>query len=48
MLALRAAGFIATRTSGRSPAVRMSQSAMWTWNDDTPGSVPAGARISAG
>ncbi len=26
----------------------MSQSAMWTWNEETPGSVPAGARISAG
>ncbi len=21
---------------------------MWTWNDETPGSVPCGARISAG
>ena len=41
-LALSAAGFIATRQSGASPAVRMSKSAIWTWNDDTPGSVPAG------
>ena len=48
MLARRAAGFIATSTSGVSPAVRMSWSAKCTWNDDTPGSVPWGARISAG
>ena len=47
-LALSAAGFIATRTSGRSPAVRMSWSAKCTWKPDTPGSEPAGARISAG
>ena len=46
--ALSAAGFIATSTSGRSPAVRMSWSAKWTWKPDTPGSEPAGARISAG
>ncbi len=26
----------------------MSWSAKCTWNDETPGSVPAGARISAG
>ena len=26
----------------------MSQLAIWTWKDETPGSVPAGARISAG
>ncbi len=43
-----AAGFIATSTSGASPGVRMSWSAKWTWNDETPGSVPWGARISAG
>jgi hypothetical protein len=43
-----AAGFIATRTSGRSPGVRMSWSAKWSWNPETPGSEPAGARISAG
>ena len=48
MLAFSAAGFIATSTSGASPGVRMSWSAKWTWNDETPGSVPAGARISAG
>ena len=47
-LARRAAGFIATSTSGASPGVRMSWSAKWTWNDETPGSVPCGARISAG
>src|SRR5579875_1668161 len=44
----RAAGFIATRTLGASPGVRMSWSEMWTWKADTPASVPAGARISAG
>ena len=48
MLALSAAGFIATSTFGASPGVRMSWSEMWTWNDDTPAIVPAGARISAG
>ena len=37
-----AAGFIATRTSGRSPGVRMSWSAKWSWNPETPGSEPAG------
>ena len=47
-LALRAAGFIATRTLGASPGVRMSWSAKCNWKLDTPGSVPAGARISAG
>ncbi len=47
-LALSAAGFIATSTSGESPGVRMSWSAKCTWNDDTPGRVPWGARISAG
>jgi len=46
--ALSAAGFIATSTSGASPGVWMSWSAMRTWKADTPGSVPAGARISAG
>ena len=48
MLAFRAAGFIATRTSGRSPGVRMSWSAKCSWNDETPAIVPCGARISAG
>jgi hypothetical protein len=45
---LSAAGFIATRTSGASPGVRMSWSAKWSWKPETPGSEPAGARISAG
>ena len=45
---LSAAGFIATSTLGWSPGVRMSWSAKWTWKPDTPGSEPAGARISAG
>jgi len=43
-----AAGFIATSTSGASPGVAMSASAKWTWKLETPGMVPAGARISAG
>jgi hypothetical protein len=43
-----AAGFMATSTSGRSPGVRMSWSEKWIWKPDTPGSEPAGARISAG
>src|SRR5688500_14860016 len=43
-----AAGFIATRTFGWSPGVRMSWSAKWSWKPETPGSEPAGARISAG
>src|SRR3984957_9170432 len=48
VFAFSAAGFMATRTLGSSPRVRMSWSEMWTWNADTPASVPAGARISAG
>jgi hypothetical protein len=47
-LALRAAGFIATRTSGASPGVMMSWSAKCSWKELTPGRVPVGARISAG
>ena len=47
-LARSAAGFMATSTLGESPGVRMSWSEMWTWKADTPASVPAGARISAG
>ncbi len=43
-----AAGFIATSTFGESPGVRMSWSAKWSWKPETPGSEPAGARISAG
>ena len=46
--AFSAAGFIATSTSGASPGVRMSWSAKCSWNDETPGRVPCGARISAG
>ena len=46
--ALSAAGFIATSTLGASPGVRMSREAKWIWNAETPASVPAGARISAG
>jgi len=46
--AFSAAGFIATSTSGASPGVRMSWSAKCSWKLLTPGSVPAGARISAG
>ena len=46
--AFSAAGFIATSTFGASPGVRMSWSAKCSWNDETPGRVPAGARISAG
>src|SRR5689334_15110604 len=48
MFAVSAAGFIATRTFGMSPGVRISWSEMWTWNDETPAIVPASARISAG
>ena len=39
---------MATSTLGASPGVVMSWSEMWTWKADTPASVPAGARISAG
>ena len=39
---------MATSTVGASPGVVMSWSEMWTWNDETPASVPAGALISAG
>ena len=46
--ALRAAGFMAMSTLGVSPGVEMSWSEMWTWNAETPATVPAGARISAG
>ena len=46
--AFKAAGFIATRTFGASPGVKISWSEMWIWNADTPARVPAGARISAG
>ena len=46
--ALSAAGFIATSTFGRPPGVRISRAAKWTWKAETPATVPAGARISAG
>ena len=39
---------MATSTLGASPGVVISWSEMCTWNADTPASVPAGARISAG
>ena len=45
---MRAAGFIATSTSGSSPGVSTSWSAKCSWKLETPGSVPWGARISAG
>ena len=48
MFVRSAAGFIATRTFGSSPGVRMSWSEKWIWKPETPGSEPAGARISAG
>ncbi len=37
MLAFSAAGFIAMRTSGASPGVRMSWSANCSWKLETPG-----------
>src|SRR5262245_26182838 len=48
MFVLSAAGFIATRTSGWSPGVWMSVDEKLIWKPLTPGSEPAGARISAG
>ena len=45
---MSAAGFMATSTLGSSPGVVILWSAMLTWNADTPFTVPAGARISAG
>ncbi len=45
---LSAAGFIATSTSGASPGVWMSEALKLIWKPETPGSEPAGARISAG
>ena len=45
---LSAAGFIATRQSSRSPGVYTRWLPNWSWKLDTPKSVPAGARISAG
>src|SRR4051794_11196232 len=48
MFVLSAAGFIATSTSGWSPGVWMSELEKLIWKPETPGSEPAGARISAG
>ena len=47
-LTTRAAGFIATSTSGASPGVCTSTEPKRIWNPDTPGRVPSGARISEG
>src|SRR4029077_4357981 len=47
-LALSAAGFIATSTSGASPGVRMSREAKWIWNAATPATGPAGGRAPGG
>ena len=41
-LGLQAAGFIATRTFGWSPGVRMSVEANWIWNAETPWTVLLG------
>jgi hypothetical protein len=41
-LALSAAGFIATSTSGASPGVSTSWSAKCNWKLDTPGGCPGG------
>ncbi len=46
--AFSAAGFMATSTFGWPPGVWMSRDAKWIWKAETPASVPAGARISAG
>ena len=48
MFVLSAAGFMATSTSGSSPGVWISDELKLIWKPDTPGSDPAGARISAG
>src|SRR3954452_4721154 len=48
MSAISAAGFMAMSTLGASPGVVISWSEMCTWKLDTPLTVPAGARISAG
>ena len=47
-LVFSAAGFIATSTSGASPAVEISVEPKLIWKAETPNSVPCGARISAG
>ncbi len=43
-----AAAFIATSTSHSSPGVKIGSVLMRNWKPLTPGSVPIGARISAG
>ncbi len=48
MFVLSAAGFMATSTSGSSPGVWISALEKLSWKPLTPGSEPAGARISAG
>src|SRR3989441_324585 len=48
MLTFKAAGFMATSTSGLSPGVNTSRLEKFSWNPETPARVPAGARISAG
>jgi hypothetical protein len=45
---LSAAGFMATSASSWSPGVYTRWLPNWSWKLDTPNSVPAGARISAG
>src|SRR5436309_1392532 len=44
--ALRAAGFMATRTLGESPGVEMSWSEMWTWKAETPATLDQGGGSS--
>src|SRR3712207_8173986 len=39
---------MATSTLGWSPGVRMSRLEKLSWKPETPGRLPAGARISAG
>src|SRR5215471_11377082 len=45
---LSAAGFIATSASSWSPGMYTRWLPNWSWKLETPNSVPAGARISAG
>jgi hypothetical protein len=47
-LVFKAAGFMATSTSGASPAVSIDDDPKLIWNAETPNNVPCGARISAG
>ena len=48
LLTLSAAGFIATKTSARSPGALTLLGPICTWKPDTPLRDPCGARISAG